>query len=76
MKKNIETRNFASLRCQLTKKFFSIGRVGGVQVITTPLVLSFAPLTVLRTILSLFGVAVLAGGLLIGIQGKRTLKRS
>ncbi|MBD6619309.1 MFS transporter [Komarekiella sp. 'clone 1'] len=48
---------------------FSIFLVGGVQVITIPLVLSFAPVTVLGTILSLFGVAVLAGGLLIGIWG-------
>ncbi|MDB9373571.1 MFS transporter [Nodularia sphaerocarpa] len=47
----------------------SIFLVGGVQVITTPLVLSFAPVTVLGTILSLFGVAVLLGGLLIGIWG-------
>ncbi|NDJ23276.1 MFS transporter [Nostoc sp. B(2019)] len=48
---------------------FSIFLVGGVQVITIPLVLSFAPVTVLGTILSLFGVAVLVGGLLIGIWG-------
>lgn len=47
----------------------SIFLVGGVQVITIPLVLSFAPVTVLGTILSLFGVAVLTGGLLIGIWG-------
>ncbi|GAX34065.1 MFS transporter [Nodularia sp. NIES-3585] len=47
----------------------SIFLVGSVQVITTPLVLSFAPVTVLGTILSLFGVAVLLGGLLIGIWG-------
>ncbi len=47
----------------------SIFLVGGIQVITTPLVLSFASVTVLGTILSLFGVAVLVGGLLIGIWG-------
>jgi MFS family permease len=48
---------------------YSIFLVGGVQVITIPLVLSFAPVTILGTILSLFGVAILAGGLLIGIWG-------
>jgi MFS transporter, DHA3 family, macrolide efflux protein len=48
---------------------FSIFLTGGVQVITTPLVLFFAPVKVLGTILSLFGIAVLAGGLLIGIWG-------
>ncbi len=42
---------------------------GGVNVITTPLVLTFAQVTVLGTILSLFGIAVLAGGLVIGIWG-------
>ncbi len=47
----------------------SIFLVGGVQVITIPLVLSFTPVTVLGTILSLFGVAVLVGSLLIGIWG-------
>lgn len=53
----------------LTVSAYSMFLVGGVQVITTPLVLSFAPVTVLGTILSLFGVAILAGGLLIGIWG-------
>ncbi|MBE8986730.1 MFS transporter [Nostoc sp. LEGE 12450] len=48
---------------------YSLFLVGCVQVITIPLVLSFAPVTVLGTILSLFGVAILAGGLLIGIWG-------
>jgi MFS family permease len=48
---------------------YSIFLVGGVQVITTPLILSFAPVTVLGTIISLFGVAILAGGLLMGIWG-------
>ena len=43
--------------------------VGGIQVITTPLVLSFAPVSVLGTILSLFGVGVLAGGLAMTIWG-------
>jgi MFS transporter, DHA3 family, macrolide efflux protein len=48
---------------------YSLFLVGCVQVITIPLVLSFAPVTVLGTILSLFGVAILAGGLVIGIWG-------
>jgi MFS transporter, DHA3 family, macrolide efflux protein len=48
---------------------YSLFLVGCVQVITIPLVLSFAPVTVLGTILSLFGVAILVGGLLIGIWG-------
>ncbi|UKO95765.1 MFS transporter [Nostoc sp. UHCC 0870] len=48
---------------------YSFFLVGGVQVITTPLILSFAPVTVLGTIISLFGVAILAGGLLMGIWG-------
>lgn len=48
---------------------YSMFLVGGVQTIATPLVLSFASVTVLGTILSLFGVAVLSGGLLIGIWG-------
>ncbi|WP_231867064.1 MFS transporter [Anabaena sp. 4-3] len=48
---------------------YSLFLVGTVQVITTPLVLSFAPVTVLGTIISLFGVAILAGGLLMGIWG-------
>lgn len=47
----------------------SLFLTGGVQVITTPLVLTFAPVTVLGTILSLFGIAVLAGALMMGIWG-------
>jgi MFS transporter, DHA3 family, macrolide efflux protein len=47
----------------------SIFLVGGVQVITTPLILSFASATVLGVVLAIFGVAVLGGGLLMGIWG-------
>ncbi|MEH2084991.1 MAG: MFS transporter [Nostoc sp.] len=43
--------------------------VGGINVITIPLVLNFASINVLGTILSLFGIALLVGGLLVSIWG-------
>lgn len=43
--------------------------VGGINVITIPLVLNYASVGVLGTIMSLFGIALLAGGLLMSIWG-------
>ena len=43
--------------------------VGGINVITIPLVLNFVSVSFLGTILSLFGIAILAGGLLVSIWG-------
>lgn len=47
----------------------SLYLVGGINVITVPLVLNFAPVSVLGTILSLFGIGLLVGGLLVSIWG-------
>ncbi|MDZ8136258.1 MAG: MFS transporter [Nostoc sp. DedQUE04] len=47
----------------------SLYLVGGINVITVPLVLNFVSVSVLGTILSLFGIAILAGGLLVSIWG-------
>ncbi|MCC5615460.1 MFS transporter [Nostoc sp. CHAB 5836] len=47
----------------------SLYLVGGINVITVPLVLNFASVSVLGTILSLFGIAILVGGLLVSIWG-------
>jgi MFS transporter, DHA3 family, macrolide efflux protein len=48
---------------------YSIFLVGSVQVIATPLILSLASATILGVVLSIFGVAVIAGSLLMGIWG-------
>ncbi|WP_322683045.1 MFS transporter [Nostoc sp. DedQUE07] len=47
----------------------SLYLVGGINVITVPLVLNFVSVSILGTILSLFGIAILAGGLLVSIWG-------
>ncbi|MBW4592029.1 MAG: MFS transporter [Brasilonema angustatum HA4187-MV1] len=47
----------------------SLYLVGGINVITIPLVLNFASVNVLGTIMSLFGIALLTGGLLMSIWG-------
>ncbi|MDZ8065395.1 MAG: MFS transporter [Nostoc sp. DedQUE08] len=47
----------------------SLYLVGGINVITVPLALNFVSVSVLGTILSLFGIAILAGGLLVSIWG-------
>jgi MFS family permease len=48
---------------------FSVFITGGIQVITTPLVLTYAPITVLGTILSIFGSGIVIGSLLSSIWG-------
>lgn len=47
----------------------SIYLMGGVEVITTPLVLTFASTTILGTILSIFGFGLLLGSLVMTIGG-------
>ena len=47
----------------------SIFTIGGIHVITTPLVLTYASVNVLGTVLSIFGSGMLIGGLLVSIWG-------